>query len=63
MLLVATCMQLEIITLSEVSHKEKDKYFMTSMNLSTKQKQTWRMQGVGWTGSLGLVDANYCTQN
>jgi len=40
------------------------------MNLSTKQKQTHRHreqicgcrgmgEGVGWTGSLGLVDANY----
>ena len=40
------------------------------MNLSTKQKQTHRDQtcgcqgggggeGEGWTGSLGLVDANY----
>ena len=43
---------------------------MAQMNLSTKQKQTMDMQsrlvvaeerekGVGWTGSLGLVDANY----
>ena len=40
------------------------------MNLSTKQKQIHRHReqspgcqgwggGVGWTGSLGLVDANY----
>ena len=41
------------------------------MNLSTKQKQTHRHreqtcgyqggggEGVGWAGSLGLVDANY----
>ena len=41
------------------------------MNLSTKQKQTHRHReqtcgfqggkgvGEGWTGSLGLVDANY----
>jgi len=42
------------------------------MNLFTKQKQTHRHreqtygcqgggEGVGWTGSLGLVDANYDT--
>ena len=44
----ATWMDLEIIILSEVSHKEKDKYHMisfvcgmyntTQMNISTKQK-------------------------
>ena len=46
-------------------------YNMTQMNLSTKQKQTHRHrdqacgcqegggEGEGWTGSLGLVDANY----
>ena len=44
------------------------------MNLSTKQKQTHRQKtdlglpqgrGVGeeWTRSLGLVDANYFTEN
>ena len=48
----ATWMDLEIIVLSEVSQKEKDKYHMISltcgisnliqMNLSTKQKQTHR---------------------
>ena len=39
------------------------------MSLSTKQKQThkdktcgWQV-GVGWTGGLGLIGANYCTQN
>ena len=52
MLFAATCMDLEIILLSEVSQKEKDKYHMVSltceiqnmaqMNLSTKQKQTHR---------------------
>ena len=45
----ATWMQLEILILSEVSQKEKDKHHMVSlsgiqimaqMNLSTKQKQT-----------------------
>ena len=45
---IETWMQLEIIILSEVSQKEKDKYHMilvicglyntTQMNLSTKQK-------------------------
>ena len=40
----ATWMDLEIIILSEVSHKEKDIYitYMTKMNLFTKQKQTHR---------------------
>ena len=48
----ATHMKLEILILSEVSQKEKDKYRMISficriqnmaqMNLSTKQKQTHR---------------------
>ena len=43
------------------------------MNLFTEQKQTHRhgenmvakgeRGGVGWTGSLGLVDANYCMWN
>ena len=44
---------------------------MTQINLSTKQKQTHRRreqicgcqggggEGEGWTGSWGLVDANY----
>ena len=43
---------------------------MTQMNLSTKQKQTHRRGeqtcgcqggggGEGWSGSLGLADANY----
>ena len=41
------------------------------MNQSTEKKKTHRHgehtcscqgggEGVGWTGSLGLVDANYC---
>ena len=41
------------------------------MNLSTEKKQIMNMEnrlivakgegeGVGWTGSLGLEDANYC---
>ena len=41
---------------------------MTQMNLSTAQKQSHRHReqtcgcqegGVGWTGNLGLADANY----
>ena len=50
MLFAVTWMQLEIIILSEVSQKQKDKYHMisiirgiqnmTQINLSTKQKQT-----------------------
>ena len=48
----ATWMELEILILSEVSQKEKDKYHMISlicgiqnmaqMNLSTEQKETQR---------------------
>ena len=46
----ATCMDLEIIILSEVSQTEKDKYVtlicriekIVQMNLFTKQKQTHR---------------------
>ena len=45
-------------------------YNLAQMNLSTEQKQTHRQgeqtcgrpgggEGVGWTGSLKLVDANY----
>ena len=78
---VAPWMDLEVIILSEVSQKEKNKYHMisliggiknmTQMNLSSKQKQIQRpkeqtcgcqggrVAGVGWMGSLGLVDANY----
>ena len=44
---------------------------MAQMNLSTEKKQIMNMEnrlivakgegeGVGWTGSLGLVDANSC---
>ena len=48
---------------------------MAQINQSTKQKQTHRHReqtcgcqgggekGEGWTGSLGLVDANYYIQN
>ena len=50
---VATCIDLEIIILSEVSQTQKDKYHMishveskkmTQMNLFTKQTQTHRLQ-------------------
>ena len=43
---------------------------MAQMNLSTETKlmdqkkrlviTTGEREGVGWTGSLGLIDANYC---
>ena len=47
---------------------------MTHVGLSVKQKQTHRRRGQtvaatgngegdGWTGSLGLVDANYYIEN
>ena len=61
----ATWMQLEIIILSEVSHKEKGKYHMisrtygiqnmTQMNLSVKQKQSYghREQTCGCQGGGG----------
>ena len=54
----ATWMDLEVIILSEVSHKEKDKYHMisvisgienlTQMNLSMIQKQTHRHREQTW---------------
>ena len=62
----ATWMDLEIIILSEVSQKEKDKYHMisllcgiqnmTQMNISTKQKQThrYREQTCGCQGGGGV---------
>ena len=45
--------------------------YMAQMNLSTEKKETRAHgeqlmvakgveEGVAWTGSLGLVDANYC---
>ena len=40
---------------------------MAQINLSTEQKQTCGCQGggegVGWTGSLGLVSGNYYIKN
>ena len=72
-------MDLEIIILSEVSQKEKDKHHMISFtsgieygtNESFHGKETHGLgehtvvakgegEGVGWTGSLELIDANYC---
>ena len=71
--------QLEILMLSKVNGKEKDKYRMillicgtknmAQMILYTKQKQITVKEsrhmvprgmgeGVGWTGSLGLLNAN-----
>ena len=71
----ATWMQLEMIILSEVSQKEKDKYHMLSlicgiqnmmqMNLSMQQKQShgYREQTGGrvlsGSGSLGLADVSF----
>ena len=66
----ATWMDLEIIILSEVSQKEKDKYHMislicgiqntTQMNLSTKQKQTrrHRQQTCGCQGGRAIGERN-----
>ena len=71
-------MDLEIIILSEVSQKEKDKYHMISydttymwnlkygqMNLSTKQKQTHRHrdQTCGCQGGLGGGEGEGWTGN
>ena len=45
---------------------------MSQMNVSTERKSfTWRIdlwlpregEGVGWIGSLGLIDADYCLWN
>ena len=60
----ALWMDLEIIILSEVSQKEKDKYHMisltcgiyniTQMNLSTKQTHRHREQTCGCQGAEGM---------
>ena len=69
----ATWMDLEIIILSEISQKEKDKQHMislicgiqnmTQMNLSTKQKQTHRRReqtcGCQGRGSRGRMDSEF----
>ena len=58
----ATWMKLEIIILSEVSQKEKDKY---QMNFSTKQKQTQRQREQIWLvvaqvgGTSGGMDCEF----
>ena len=44
---------------------------MAQMNLSTEKKlkenrlvvAKREVEGVGWTGNLGLIDANYCLWN
>ena len=81
----ATWMEVEIIILSEVSQKEKDKHhngitYMQNLKYDTNeliyktetdsktQRQTCgcqggEMEGEGWIGSLGLVDANYYIEN
>ena len=76
-------MDLEIIILSEVSQKEKEKYhmmsltsgiyYMAQMNLSPEKKlmglenrlvvAKGKREGVRWTGSLGLIDANRYVKN
>ena len=74
-------MQLEILTLSEVGQKERDKYHMISlicgnvkygtneliykieMDSQILRTDFWlprgRVEGVGWMGTLGLVDTDY----
>ena len=74
-------MDLEIIILSEVNQKEKDKYHMISLMCGIKIWHEWTYlrnrnrltdienrlvvakeeMGEGWSGSLGLPDANYYT--
>ena len=77
---VATWMQLEIIILSKVSQKEKDKHlyhlyvepkiwrknepiYKTETDSWAQKTGLWlprgRGEGVGWSGILGLLDANY----
>jgi len=74
MLFAATWMKLETLILSEVSQKEKDKYHVRSLISGTNEPTFRKKQLMGlenrlmvakgeekeWTGSLGLVDANYC---
>ena len=80
--LAATWRQLEVLILSEVSEKEKDKYYdityMWNLKYGTDEptcttetasgrEQTCGYRGGGrrgegeggWTGSLGLINANY----
>ena len=73
LLFAATRMELETLILNEVSQKEKDKYHMIShiwnLIFGTNEpfhrkenpghgEQTCDCQG-GWTGNLGLINANY----
>ena len=70
----ATWVDLEILILSEVSQKEKDRYHEISLicwieNMAQNRNRPAEMEirlvvakgwgeGVGWTGSLQLIDAN-----
>ena len=69
-----TWMDLEIILISEVSQKEKDKYHVISLKYGknepiykaetdSQKTDLWlpreKGEGVRWTGSLGLVNAKY----
>ena len=60
----ATWMELETLILSEVSQKKKNTF------PQKRKSWTWRIdlwlprgEGVGWIGSLGLIDADYCLWN
>ena len=69
----ATWMELETLIHSEVSQKEKDNItyicnLIQGTNEPCHRKETHGLgeqtcgcqwEGVGWTGSLGLIDANY----
>ena len=74
----AAWMEVETLILSEINQKEKDKYhditYMWNLIHNTNEpfhrkiyglgEQTCGCQGgVGWTGNLGLIDANYCLWN
>ena len=70
-------MQLEILILGEVCQKEKDKYHVISLVCGTCLQSRNRLmdmgnrlvvakgegEEVGWTGSVGLVDANHYVWN
>ena len=75
----ATWMEVDILILSEVNKKEKDKYpvlsyiwsliYGTNELLYRRETDSWTWiidlwlprggEGVGWTRTLGLIDANY----
>ena len=68
MVFAETWMQLEVIILSEVNQKEKDKYHieithMWNLKYSTNEPicttQRSELVVAKWTGNLELINANY----